>query len=282
MKLIKAKDLTNKQYHEDKDCFSSSQFKLAKEDIEAFHKQYILGEKQNVSNPAFDIGTYYHTAVLEPETLDAECAVFLGKMRRGKEWDAFKEEHEGKAIITKSDYAKADRLIQSTLGNTILQNLMEGGEAELSCFTKVQGLDTKVRSDFIDVDRGFIFDLKSTTGNAKDYKSINKKIDDLDYDLSAALYIDAFNTVLGKDVIKDFYWVVATKDEEFANCQVYKATKKNLAVGRAKYMKAIEEIKRGYKNKWVFKDTIVNIDPTPWAFDQWTPTNQPICDADLL
>jgi len=274
MKLIKATELSNSEYHGERSHYSSSQLKMAVSDIEAFHRLYVLGEKKNVSIPAFDIGQYYHTAILEPEKLGEECAIFTGKMRRGKDWDAFKVKHEGKAIITNSEYAKAQTLIESTQNNEIVKWLMQSGEAELSCFSRLGGLDIKVRADWIDLERGFLMDLKSTTGNTREKFKIQKKIAEYDYDLSAALYVDAFNAALGKEVIKDFYWPFATKDSEYANCTVYRATKANLAVGRAKYTKALQLIKKYEKAGWVFCDEIVDVDAAQWDKELWTPKKE--------
>ncbi|MCH9838294.1 hypothetical protein K0U83_21705, partial [bacterium] len=36
-----------------------------------------------------------HALVLEPENFDRDFAVYEGKVRRGKAWDAFVLEHEG-------------------------------------------------------------------------------------------------------------------------------------------------------------------------------------------
>ena len=61
------------------------------EDPEKFYKEYITKEIPRKEVSAFDVGTYFHTAILEPHLLEKECAVYPGAVRRGKEWDAFKE-----------------------------------------------------------------------------------------------------------------------------------------------------------------------------------------------
>ena len=117
---------------------------------------------------------------------------------------------------------------------------------------------------------GFIMDLKSTTGNAKDIEKTIGKIDSYDYDLSAALYVDAFNVYLaekGLPLIHTFKWVFASKD--FVNCKVYNSTPEMLAVGRAKYMKALRDIVKYKNNGWQFIDEEADIKPKVWTSQQW-------------
>lgn len=270
--LYTADELSNSEYHEitEDTFYSSSQLKTAIEDMELFHKKYITKEIVQQSIPAFDIGTYYHTAILEPEKLEEECAVFHGKMRRGKEWDVFKEEHNGKAIITAKEYESAKNLIVATQDNDISQDLLSSGSPEVSLGIELMGLQCKVRADWIDFERGFILDLKSTTGNAKDEHKTKGKVGSYDYDLSAAFYLDCFNTYLqanGLELLSTFYWVFASKD--FANCQVFSASQEMLEVGRRKYKKAIRNIKEAIDNGWVFEDTMIELDALPWDKQLW-------------
>ncbi len=279
MKLIKASELNNEQYHSEKGHYSSSQLKVALADIELFHKQYILGESKLLDSPALAIGNYFHTAILEPELLDKECAVFMGKMRRGTEWTAFKKKHEGKSIITASDYEKATNLIEAIRSNEVATWILSKGEAETSAMGSLMGVSLKIRTDWVCVERGFIGDLKSTTGNAKDTHKIQNTINNYSYDLSSALYIDVFNAVAGKEVIKDFYLMFASKD--VGNSQMYKMSQEMLSIGRAKYRCAIKKILKAKKEGWVFADTVESIDPAPWERDMWIKKEESK-DSDLL
>jgi hypothetical protein len=213
------------------------------EDPELFHKMYITREiKDKESSVAFDIGNYYHTAVLE---------------------------HEGKIILKIGDLLKAENLIKATKESPVAMELLTGGEPELSCFVELwvcpksgaiytEGLDykldlfkgwiqnhdeveielvdikIKVRADYINLEEGYVFDLKSTTGNAKDVHKTKNKISSYSYDLSAALYLDIFNAHFlcteGEDIpeFKTFWWTFASKDMQ--NCKSYWASEKNIQV----------------------------------------------------
>lgn len=268
--LVPSDELTNRQYHEVQGWYSSSQFKEALNDIQTFHKLYITGEIEKTVSPqtqaAFDVGTYYHTAVLEPENLAKECAVWDG-IRKGKLYEEFLEKNKGKVVITAKDFEKANALITATKKDAATVGLIDEGNPELSAFSKIGSLKVKVRADFINMEKGYIVDLKSTTGNVRDKRSILNKIDSLDYDLSAALYIDTFNAALKRKAIKDFYWSFASKDQ--VSCQVYRATPEMLEIGRRKYRKALEEIAKAKANKWVFKSEVLDLDPLPWTKELW-------------
>lgn len=301
-------DISNDDYHAQRDAaehfYSSSQLKAMLEDPEIFYKKYITGEIERKSIPAFDIGTYFHTAILEPELLEKECAVYSGQ-RRGKAWEEFKTEHAGKAIITTSEHDKAMHLINGFKASALSEGIYSGGQVELSLFVEywvAQGniylilpgrselymldvngwirVDTipapatrikvKVRGDYIHEEAGHLADLKSTTGNPKDARAIKDKIRGYSYDMSASLYLDAFNAYTlnesGESKFKDFYWSFATKDNPM--CQHYNCTDKMFSLGRAKYKKALLELAKYQENGWEFVEEIISLDPAPFE-DEW-------------
>lgn len=320
MKLGLSKDISNAQYHAqlgaDEHFYSSSQLKTMLEDAETFYKKYISKELEaNESNPAFDIGTYFHTAILEPHLLEKECAIFTGRARRGKVWEEFLEENEGKTIITSNDYEKALNLIKAVRNSEVAMALHTGGESEVSLgievdcdgydiFCKGHKLDVKkgwvaidnypeevetirlkVRCDYINLDKGYIADLKSTTGNAKDAHKTRNKISAYQYDLSAALYVDLFNAYyLTKKVpnrIKTFWWVFASKD--YSNCQSYwtgvgpggEIEMSNIQVGRAKWRKAVLDIAKYQSMEWVIPDEPVSLSAQPWEMEWLEDKSKP-------
>lgn len=272
--LYESDELSNSKYHGARGFYSSSQFKDALDDIELFYKKYISGEVVGrESIPAFDIGTYFHTAILEPHNLENECAVFTGGVRRGKAWDEFKDKHEGKAIITAKELLQAENLITATKASPIAMGLLSQGESEFSCFTNVMGLPVKVRADWINIQEGYILDLKSTTGNAKDEHKTKNKISNYNYDLSASLYIDAFNAHYGEEIIKDFYWTFSSKD--YSNSKTYRASREMLEVGRRKYQKALRTILKYMELNWEFVDELADVSPLPWEKDLWLEDKGP-------
>lgn len=281
------RDMPDDLYHQvlppEEAFYSSSQFKEARKDIEMFHKKYITKEvKDEVSSTTqsnFDIGSLYHCMVLEPHKVADNFALFKGKVKRGKEYEDFVKENEGKTIVSQKQYDTASFIAKAAKNNDACSELLSEGEAEVSLFVEMHGLRVKVRADWISFERGFILDMKSTTGNPKLADKIKSKISSLDYDLSAALYLDAFNTYLAKEglpLIETFKWCFDSKDT--GTSKVWTASDKMIEVGRAKYMKAINNIKEAQAKDWEFQDTDNFIDPIIWDAQEWLVEK----DEDLL
>ncbi len=299
-------DMSSHSYHQEMAGYSSSQFKDALEDEELFIAKYIKKTVERQETDAFDVGTYFHTGVLEPHKAKLECAVYPGKMRRGKDYEKFKKKNAGKAIVTKAQQEQALGLVRAVKDSPIAQEYLDG-EAEVSLFVELYVYDgviyapqfkvymtpsgwvgfdyayikdlkkkgfrvvVKVRADM----KGdtYISDLKSTSGNARSNKSMRGKISDYHYDLSAALYMDLFSLMNRK--ITKFVWIFASKD--FYNSRCYVASETNIRVGRAKWMKALKRIANCAANNWETVDFLDVLEPLPHELEHLKEK-----DTDLL
>jgi hypothetical protein len=296
------KDMPINEYHSTPGSFSSSQFKDLLDDESIFIDKHILKNVEREENAAFDVGTYFHTSVLEPHLLREECVVFPGKVRRGKEWDKFKEKNKDKTIVSQAQKEVAEGLVNAVLNSPIAQGYLEG-DPEISLFTeidihrgsiyapyygKVLTLDgwidgpkkrfkdaykiiVKVRADMLG--SYYISDLKSTTGNARSNSSMRSKISYYQYDLSASLYLDMFG--LQNPDLREFIWIFASKDVK--NCKSYRASEENKRVGRAKYMRAMIKLCDCAKNKWEVADYLDTLEPLPHELEYLKEK-----DSDLL
>ncbi len=302
-------DLPDSEYHKvlapDKAHYSSSQFKDAMKDIEFFHKKYIskeiVDEHSTTTLNNFAVGHAYHCLTLEPLEFTKQFVIFEGAVKRGKAYEdcLAKATLEGKKVLTQKQYDLAKFIADASDKNEISKELRgnEGSIAEVSCFVVLHGVKVKVRADLINFEGfdkydgnfqvPFIADMKSTTGNPKDAEVIMKKIASLNYDLSAALYLDAFNVYLGEKglpLIEEWKFIFDSKDS--GTSKVWTATEDMIKVGRAKYMKGLELIKKYQANGWVFEDSDDLIDVASWDKLTWikkTETKQVVeDDADLL
>jgi len=123
---------------------------------------------------------------------------------------------------------------------------VKGSNSELSLFSEMLGVPLKVRADIINVEKGFIADVK-TTASDPDLDTFRFTVEQYGYDLSAALYVDMFSRRYERDF--DFYFIVLGK--RTMTCEVYKASDLMLGKGRKKVMNAIK-IFKGCKEsgKW--------------------------------
>ncbi len=292
-------DIPSEQYHRIGGTFSSSQLKDAVKDIEFFHRKHILKTVEREENTAFELGTYVHTAILEPEKLQLECAVFEG-IRRGEKWETFKTLNSGKAIITKSEKEGADNLIKAIRNSPVAMGRINRSQSEVSAFlqilvyggevfaptwkkvlskygwvdakvptTKGTKLWIKCRADKLGAN--FILDVKTTSGNAKSERDMQTKVSSLSYDLSAAMYLDVFSAVQQR-MIFDFVWTFASKD--FGNCKNYLASEDNILIGRAKWKKAILAIADGFECNWEFDDSLAILKPAYYEYENIRETGE--------
>lgn len=297
------KDLLSEHYHGLTGTWSSSQFKDLLDDEDTFIKKYIKKEIARVEREAFDTGTYFHTAVLEPHKVATEIAIWTGKARYGTKYDAFKAKHPGKVIITESQRDQGDQMVKAVRSSPTAQEYLNG-DPEVSLFVelviwqgrifsekfgKVLGphgwedyspkllmgkgyrMIVKVRADCLG--DTFVSDLKSTSGNARREHEVRGSISKYKYDLSAALYLDIFNLVYPS--VRDFIWIFASKGYPCA--QAWRATKENILVGRAKYSRSMIKLADCAQANWELVDCLREASPLPYEME-WLRER----DTDLL
>lgn len=248
-------DMDNNDYHGDVTHLSSSSLKMLLKDPRGFHKKYILKEKEvEQINSNFIFGSYLHTLVLEPHKAADEYAIYHKNFKRGKEYDEFRAENPGKEVITSVQADKAQEMLETFKNNKDAVQLISGGVAEQSLFTDLDGVGIKVRPDYLytDVYSGYIVDLK-TTSERLDRAALMKVVAKYDYDLSAALYVDAYKQALGMDF--NFYFVFMSKAEP-AQTIAIKASKQLLENGRRKVNYAIKKYKKCLETGIWFKEGI--------------------------
>ena len=228
---------TNSEYHGDRQFMSSSNLKQLLKDPAVFYKERILGEAEpQKERAAFTEGSLVHSLILEPHMVEAEYAFFDGMRKQGKDWEAFKAAHadSGKTLMSKPQKMRCEFWVDSYKKNKIAQELITGGEPEHTICHNYEGLDLKVRTDYINIDKGYIVDVK-TSAFLIDQDSFAMTVDQWSYHLSAAMYCKIAE--LEYDKRFDFYFVVISKKEQ--DCQVYKLSKRTYARGASDMAKAI-------------------------------------------
>jgi hypothetical protein len=294
-------DLDIEDYHRGTVGYSSSQFKDLLDDEDVFIAKNIEKRIEREESPAFDVGTYFHTGILEPHKLKEDCIVFPGKIRRGAKWEAFKKKHARKAIVSQSQKDQALGLIKAVKSSKVAKKYL-GGKPEVSLFTEIavcsgwiyapyfgkrltrdgwiadiQGAHSarkhgfpfvvKVRADTLG--KMYISDLKSTSSNARSMVDMKKTVSNYHYDLSAALYMDMFSLL--RPELKKFIWIFASKS--VLHSKTWRASEDNILIGRAKYMKAMVSLAKCARNAWKLEDELGILEPAHWD-REWLVENE--------
>ena len=284
-------DMSSEAYHGAMGTWSSSQLKTVLEDEDLFIAKYIKRSVAREEKDAFDLGTYFHTGVLEPHKIKSETAVFQG-VRYGKKWEEFKKANPGKTVVNEKQLELANQMIEAVNASPVSMQYLQG-KPEISLFiklvifkgkifapdfgkvltsegwektplrpTKGYEIIMKVRADCLGAD--FISDLKSTSGHAKQEYSVRDSISKYRYDLSAALYLDMFSLV--KPEVNKFIWIFASKSKLCAAPWI--ASERNIRIGRAKWSKAVMKIFHLEKANWEIVDYLRVAEPMPYE-DEW-------------
>jgi hypothetical protein len=235
---------TNAEYHGDKRFLSSSSYKLLLKDPSKFEEEFIKGNRPEISSRTqniFDEGTLAHSLILEPDTVEHEFEFFQGFRKSGKDWEDFKLQHQdsNKILMSKAQKIKVERWVAACQKRELVLKLIEGGFPEHTIAGDFLGIPTKVRADYINVDKGYIVDVK-TTSYGSDVDSFIHTVNDFGYDISAALYCKLFGDYYNKDF--SFYFYVLGKRD--ASCEVFKASEATLQKGLGKLREAASLYKK--------------------------------------
>jgi hypothetical protein len=242
-------DLSNEDYHAEREHLSSSNLKMLLKDPADFYEQKILGNKPEPSprtQANFDEGTYAHSLLLEPHLIDQEFRFYDGWKKIGKAWEDFKEENQGYILLSKPQRVRVERWVSSARKMSLANELLKGGKAEASLFMDYNGIPLKVRADYINVEKGYIVDVK-TSGQGSDLESFKITVDGFGYDISSAMYLKLFEKHYGKPF--EFYFLVLDKRDN--NTEIYKLSADTRSEGDRKFRKALKIYETCKKeNKW--------------------------------
>jgi exodeoxyribonuclease VIII len=230
MELIKKKipSMTNEAYHAHA-AISKSKLDLINKSIA--HFLHNAREEKTY----FNFGSAVHDAILLPELFEKNyvCMPETIKIRRGKEWDAFKAANADKTILTADEYDLARTMRDRILSHKICSNIFTDGEPEHSYFDEISvdgvTVQRKCRPDF--VSKSCLIDIKTTQDAS--YDAFKRAILKYRYHVQAAWYLDVVNSVLGTE-IDTFIFVAIEKEAPFP-IAVYMLDRESLDLGRKQY-----------------------------------------------
>jgi len=205
---------------------------LSNSDISTLLKNPLALGQQRDPNPAFLVGGYFHTAILEPDKLK-KYKVIEASTRNTKK---YKEISGGELCLLQHEVDQIEVLIDKVLNNDVCKELIRpgNGEYELPGITEIEGIKWKGKADIINHDDRLIIDLK-TTAKLEDFRWSASKYN---YDSQAYIY----QKIFGYDM------VFIAVDKTTHQIGIFDCSPQFLERGREKVEKAIEAYRLFYMN----------------------------------
>jgi hypothetical protein len=159
---------------------------LSNSDISTLLKNPLALGKPLKPSPAFLVGSYFHTAILEPNKLK-KFKVIKSTTRNTK---MYKEITGGELCLLQSEVDKIELMTEKILANDICKNLIQGKDViyEEPGITKLEGEMWKGKADIINREENLIIDLKTTADISKFRYAASK----YNYDSQAYIYSKIF------------------------------------------------------------------------------------------
>jgi exodeoxyribonuclease VIII len=211
------------------------------------------------------LGRAVHLAVLQPELFESEVAVWPAENGRrwGRAWDAFREEHPDRTILTETEAAECVALAAAVRGHPLASALLSGGQAEASAqwTDAATGIDCKGLLDY--VGPGGIVDLKTTRDAS--LSGFGRECWRYSYHLQAAFYVDGWAESHGGERLP--FSMVAVEKEPPHVVVVYRVPEDVLDLGRQEIAGLLESVKRCRAEKrWPgYADAAVDLELPRWA-----------------
>ena len=159
---------------------------LSNSDIGTLLNNPLALGKASEMRPAFLVGGYFHTAILEPDKLK-QFKVIESTTRNTK---AYKELSDGELCLLQHEVDKIEKLTDKMLSNQICFDLIrsKNNEYEKPGITTLENQLWKGKADIINHDEKLVVDLKTTADLHKFKYSASK----YNYDSQAYIYSKLF------------------------------------------------------------------------------------------
>jgi hypothetical protein len=159
---------------------------LSNSDISTLLTNPLALGKGLAPRPAFLVGGYFHTAILEPEKLK-KFKIVEATTRNTK---AYKEISGGEICLLQHEVDQIELMTEKMLSNEVCRDLIRLGKVEYEQpgITELEGHMWKGKADIVNHDEKLIIDLKTTADITKFKYSASK----YNYDSQAYIYSKLF------------------------------------------------------------------------------------------
>jgi hypothetical protein len=174
--------------------------------------------------PAFLVGGYFHTAILEPHKLK-NFKIIDATSRNTK---AYKEITNGELCLLQHEVDKTEMLVDTMMTNEVCRDLIRGKnvEYEVPGIAEIHGKLWKGKADIINHDEKLIIDLKTTADISKFKYSATK----YNYNSQAYIYQELFG----------YEMIFMAIDKTTKQIGIYDCSPKFLSYGKEKVQQAVE------------------------------------------
>jgi len=189
--------------------------------------------KPSTPSPAFLIGGYFHTCILEPNKID-KYKVVKASTRNTKQ---YKDVAGGELCLLQQEVDMIELMREKVMNNDICRDLIQLGnvEYEVPMVTELFNNKWKGKADIVNHDEKLIIDLKTTADIEKFQWSANK----YNYDSQAYIYSKLFGY--------EFLFIVIDKNTH--QIGMFDCSPKFYERGEEKVSKASEAYDLFYKTK---------------------------------
>ena len=160
---------------------------LSNSNISTLLKNPLALHEPSGPRPAFLVGGYFHTAILEPNKLK-NFKVIESSTRNTK---AYKEISGGELCLLQHEVDQIEVMVKKVMDNDVCKDLITTGnvEYEVPNITEIEGEMWKGKADIVNHSERLVVDLKTTADIDKFRFSANK----YNYDSQAFIYNQLFN-----------------------------------------------------------------------------------------
>ena len=206
---------------------------LSNSDIKTLLTNPLALGQQSKPSPAFLVGGYFHTAILEPDKLK-KYKVIQSSTRNTKQ---YKEMSGGELCLLQHEVDQIELMKNKILENDVCRGLINGIDVEYEKpgLAELEGALWKGKADIVNHDEKLIIDLKTT----KDINAFKWSANRFNYDSQAYIYSKLFGY--------EFVFIVI--DKETHQIAVIDCSPEFYQSGKDKVERAVEAYDLFYKTE---------------------------------
>lgn len=216
----------------------------------AFFIRKITGYKKEPTE-AMKLGTALHMKTLQPDLFESIYAVIPQaiKVKRGKEWEAFQAENEGKECIKLAQFQQINGMANALVNSIGCKQVFKQtpyADREVVLISEIDDVPVKSKVDMVCEKFGFVVDVKTASDASPD--AFMRQAAELGYDVQAAFYLMNAEQC-GLNVDKFGFFVVETEPPYTTGVYTFGRFSDFVLAGELEVRRRLKEFKRHVESK---------------------------------